>query len=90
VYAKRESNRLNPLEVVNLEKWLYDQNYTRATITTQSSIHRDVDCLPNNPIIVFAGQSGLDFQIFASVLIGSDLRLGAEKVDLAKYDLFKN
>jgi dipeptidyl aminopeptidase/acylaminoacyl peptidase len=90
VYAKRESNRLNPLEVVNLEKWLYDQNYTRATITTQSSIHRDVDCLPNHPIIVFAGQSGLEFQIFASVLIGSDLRLGAEKVDLAKYDLFKN
>lgn len=90
VYAKRESSRLNPLEVVNLEKWLYDQNYTRATITTQSNIHRDVDCLPNYPIIVFAGQSGLDFQIFASVLIGSDLRLGAEKVDLAKYDLFKN
>ncbi|MDB5047634.1 MAG: family peptidase [Fibrobacteres bacterium] len=90
VYAKRESSRLNPLEVVNLEKWLYDQNYTRATITTQSNIHRDVDCLPNHPIIVFAGQSGLDFQIFASVLIGTDLRLGAEKVDLAKYDLFKN
>lgn len=90
VYAKREATRLNPLEVVNLEKWLYDQNYQRATITTQSNIHRDVDCLPNHPIIVFAGQSGLDFQIFASVLIGADLRLGAEKVDLAKYDLFKN
>ena len=90
VYAKRESSRLNPLEVVNLEKWLYDQTYTRATITTSSSIHRDVDCLPNHPIIVFAGQSGLEFQIFASVLLGPDLRLGAEKVDLAKYDLFKN
>ena len=90
VYAKRESSRLNPLEVVNLEKWLYDQNYTRATITTSSNIHRDVDCLKDHPIIVFAGQSGLDFQIFASVLIGQDLRLGAQKVDLAKYDLFKN
>jgi Tol biopolymer transport system component len=90
VYAKREATRLNPLEVVNLEKWLYDQNYQRATITTQSNIHRDVDCLPNHPIIVFAGQSGLEFQIFASVLIGADLRLGAEKADLAKYDLFKN
>jgi len=89
VYAKRESNRLNPLEVVNLEKWLYDQNYVRATITTESNIHRDVDCLPNTPIIVFAGQSGLDFQIFASALIGSDLRLGSEKLDVTKYDLFK-
>jgi len=90
VYAKRESNRLNPLEVVNLEKWLYDQNYQRATISTNSSIHRDVDCLPNLPIIVYAGEQGLDYQIFASVLIGPDLRLGAQKVDLAKYDLFKN
>ena len=90
VYAKREATRLNPLEVVNLEKWLYDQNYTRATITTQSNIHRDVDCLPDHPIIVFAGQTGLDFQIFASVLIGSDLRLGAKKVDLNDYDIFKN
>lgn len=90
VYAKRESSRLNPLEVVNLEKWLYDQNYTRATITTHSSIHRDVDCLPNHPIIVFAGQSGLEFQIFASVLLGPDLRIGAQKVDASRYDLFKN
>lgn len=90
VYAKRESNRLNPLEVVNLEKWLYDQTYTRATLSTQSAIHRDVDCLPNHPIIVFAGESGVDFQIFASALIGSDLRVGAQKVDPGKYDLFRN
>ncbi len=90
VYAKRESNRLNPLEVVNLEKWLYDQSYQRATISTHSSIHRDVDCLPNLPIIVYAGEQGLDYQIFASALIGPDLRLGAQKVDLGKYDLFKN
>ena len=90
VYAKRESNRLNPLEVVNLEKWLYDQTYVRATINTNSSIHRDVDCLPNLPIIVYAGEQGLEYQIFASALIGPDLRLGAQKVDLAKHDLFKN
>ncbi len=90
VYAKRESNRLNPLEVVNLEKWLYDQAYTRATLSTQSAIHRDVDCLPNHPIIVFAGESGVDFQIFASALIGADLRVGAQKVDPGKYDLFRN
>jgi hypothetical protein len=90
VYAKRESNRLNPLEVVNLEKWLYDQTYVRATLTTQSAIHRDVNCLPNHPIIVFAGESGVEFQIFASALIGADLRVGAQKVELSKYDLFRD
>ncbi len=90
VYAKRESARLNPLEIVNLEKWLYDPDYHRTTITTNSSIHRDVDCLPNEPIIVFAGESGVNYQIYASVLIGSDVRLGAQKLDLSKYDLFKN
>jgi Tol biopolymer transport system component len=90
VYAKREASRLNPLEVVNLEKWLYDPGYNRITINTNSSIHRDVDCLPNHPIIVFAGQAGVDFQIFASVLLGGDVRLGTQKADLAKYDLFKD
>jgi Tol biopolymer transport system component len=90
VYAKREGTRLNPLEVVNLEKWLYEPNYQRVTINTNSSIHRDVDCLPNHPIIVFSGQSGVDFQIFASVLLGADVRVGTQKVDPAKYDLFKN
>ncbi len=90
VYAKRESTRLNPLEIVNLERWLYDRNYTRSTIPTVSSIHRDVDCLPNHPIILFAGQSGVDYQIFASALIGDEVRLGGKKVDLQEYDLFKN
>ncbi len=90
IYAKREAARMNPLEVVNLEKWLYEPNYVRATIVTTSSIHRDVYCLPNHPIVVFAGQEGVDFQIFASLLIGTDLRLGAQKVDASKYELFKN
>ncbi len=90
VYAKREAARMNPLEVVNLEKWLYDQSYTRATITTESSIHRDVDALPNHPIILFAGQQGVEFQIFASVLIGADVRVGAKKVNYEQYDIFRN
>lgn len=89
VYAKREAVRMNPLEVVNLEKWLYDQNYKRATITTESSIHRDVVALPNHPIILFAGQQGVEFQIFASVLIGADVRVGAQKINYEQYDIFK-
>ena len=89
IYPKRESARFNPLEVVNLEKWLYDPSYERATINTFSSIHRDVDCLPNDPIVVFAGESGANFQIFASVLLGDDVRLGARKVNPDDYDLFR-
>lgn len=89
VYAKREATMFNPLEVVNLEKWLYDPSYKRTTITTFSKIHRDVDCLPNDPIVVFAGESGADYQIFASLLLGPDLRLGARKVSSEDYDLFK-
>ena len=88
VYAKREAHRMNPLEVVNLERWLYEPNYKRVTVTTSSSIHRDVDCLPNHPIIVFAGQEAVDYQIFASVLIGDDVRLGGKKVDPKDYVLF--
>ena len=90
VYAKRESHRMNPLEIVNLERWLYDRNYKRSTITTSSSIHRDVDCLPNHPIIVFAGQANVNYQIFASVLIGSDVRLGGTKVNPSDYAIFTN
>jgi len=87
VYAKRESSRLNPLEVVNLEQWLYNQNYKRTTIDTKSSIHRDVYCLPNHPIIVFAGQTGLNFNIFGSLLAGSDVKIKSPtKTD---YALFK-
>ena len=87
VYAKRESSRLNPLEVVNLEQWLYNQNYVRTIIDTKSNIHRDVSCLPNHPIIVFAGQTGLNFNIFGSLLSGSDIKTKSKaKTD---YALFK-
>ncbi|MFC1584342.1 TolB family protein [Fibrobacterota bacterium] len=88
IYAKREASRLNPLEIVNLEQWLYNQNYKRLTISTNSSIHRDVDCLPNHPIIVFAGQSGLTFKIFGSYLTGADIKLKSSKT-MNDYALFK-
>ena len=89
IYAKRESSRFNPLEIVNLEKWLYDPDYERATLATSSSIHRDVACLPNDPLILFAGELGAEFQIFAAVLPGDDVRLGFRQVDPLDYDLFK-
>ena len=89
IYAKREAARFNPLEVVNLEKWLYEQGYERATFNTASSIHRDVDCLPNDPIVVFAGESGAEFRIYASFIVGEDVRLGSRKAQADDYDLFK-
>jgi hypothetical protein len=89
IYAKREAARFNPLEVVNLEKWLYEQGYERAIFNTASSIHRDVDCLPNDPIVVFAGESGAEFRIYASLIVGEDVRLGARKAQADDYDLFK-
>ena len=89
IYAKRESKRLNPLEIVNLEQWLYNQNYKRGTISTKSSIHRDVDCLPNHPIIVFAGQADLTFKIFASFLDGGDIKLKGASANIADYGFFK-
>jgi Tol biopolymer transport system component len=88
IYAKRESKRLNPLEIVNLEQWLYNQEYNRVTISTNSNIHRDVNCLPNHPIIVFAGQSGLTFKIFGSYLTGSDVKIKEAKA-VTDYALFK-
>ncbi len=87
IYAKRESSRLNPLEVVNLEQWLYNQNYERVTINTTSNIHRDVDCLPNHPIVVFAGQEGLTFNIFGSLLDGTDIKI--KGTNPSNYALFK-
>ncbi len=88
IYAKRESKRLNPLEVVNLEQWLYNQNYKRVTINTNSNIHRDVECLKDHPIVVFAGQSGLTFKIFGSYLSGGDIKTkGKSSID--NYALFK-
>lgn len=89
IYAKRESSRFNPLEVVNLEKWLYDPSYERVTINTLSNIHRDVATLPNDPIVVFAGESGASYQIFASLLLSDDVHLGARKVTADTYDLFR-
>jgi len=89
IYAKRESKRLNPLEIVNLEQWLYNQKYKRTTISTNSSIHRDVGCLPNHPIIIFAGQSGLTFQIFGSFLTGSDIKIKSTSTKITDYALFK-
>ena len=89
IYPKRESVRFNPLEVVNLQKWLYDSTYLRSTVSTSSSIHRDVDCLPNDPVVVFAGESDADYKIFASVLIGDDVRLNGRKTSAEDYDLFR-
>ena len=88
IYAKRESKRLNPLEVVNLEQWLYNKDYERVTINTESSIHRDVDCISNHPIIVFAGQSGLTFKIFGSLLSGADIKVKGNP-NPSNYALFK-
>ncbi len=89
LYAKRESKRLNPLEVVNLEQWLYNQNYTRQTIPTNSNIHRDVYCLPNHPVAVFAGQSGLTYTIFAAFLQGSDVKTKEKLPNINDYAIFK-
>ena len=46
-------------------------------------------CLPNEPIVVFAGESGASFQIFASILLGEDVHLGTRKVNVNDYDLFR-
>ncbi len=89
IYAKRESERLNPLEIVNLEQWLYNQKYERTAINSSASIHRDVDCLPNHPIIVFAGQSGLNFQIFGALLTGSDIKTKEGVANYQEHVLFK-
>jgi len=88
LYAKRESDRFNPLEAVNLEKWLYGLGDERTTLNTASSIHRDMDCLPNDPVMVFAAESGQSFQIFASLLSGEDVP-GAREADPDDYDLFR-
>ncbi|MBF0430390.1 MAG: PD40 domain-containing protein [Fibrobacteria bacterium] len=89
IYAKRESKRLNPLEIVNLEQWLYNQKYKRNVIRTKSSIHRDVSCLADHPIVVFAGQTGLTYKIFAAFLKGSDIILKDKQVDVQKYEIFQ-
>jgi dipeptidyl aminopeptidase/acylaminoacyl peptidase len=89
LYPKRESNRFNPLEAVNLEKWLYGSGDERTFLNTTSSIHRDVDCLPHDPIVVFAAESGESFQIFASLLGGEDIPEEARDVNPDTYDLFR-
>ncbi len=89
IYPKRESNRFNPLEAVNLERWLYGSGDERTSLNTVSSIHRDVDCLPRDPIVVFAGESGQNFQIFASFVAGEDVPLGARDASPDDYDLFR-
>lgn len=89
IYAKRENQRLNPLEIVNLEQWLYNQTYQRSTISTESSIHRDVSCVPNHPIVVFAGQSGLSFQIFGAYLEGDDIKPQGKDFQISNYEIFK-
>lgn len=89
IYPKRESSRFNPLEAVNLEKWLYGAGDERVSLNTVSSIHRDVDCLPNDPIVVYAGESGENFQIFASIVAGEDVPLGGRSVNPDDYDLFR-
>jgi len=89
IYAKRENQRLNPLEIVNLEQWLYNQNYQRSTVNTESSIHRDVSGTPNHPIIVFAGQSGLSFQIFAAFMEGDDIKPKGKNFQIQNYNVFR-
>jgi Tol biopolymer transport system component len=89
IYPKRESNRFNPLEAVNLERWLYGSGDERISLNTASNIHRDVDCLPNDPIVIYAGESGKDFQIFASILGGEDVPMGGRSVNPDDYDLFR-
>lgn len=89
IYAKRESQRLNPLEIVNLEQWLYNQDYKRTTIETESNIHRDVYCVSSHPVIVFAGQKGLTYQIFGAYMEGDDIKHKGKNFKLSDYVLFK-
>jgi hypothetical protein len=48
-----------------------------------------VNCLPNHPIIVFAGQTGLTYQISGAFLTGSDIKIKGNQRKANDYNLFK-